>query len=113
MATQESPQRLRFLRSRVIKFSFITVLILAGLYLFSTIMIVILTIVAEIKEASPEMLSYLEKVVDFIHIDVAGAIGTIVTATVARYALRETSANIKGQTYNSETNTEENNSVGC
>lgn len=103
---ESSPLRKRF--SSVTRFAFTVIIILAILYLLSLILISVLTAIS-IVEASPENITTLISVIsDYIHIDVAGAIGTIATAVIARYGVREFSANWKGKEYkDSETEKEE------
>jgi len=48
-------------------------------------------------DTSSEVFHFLETYTQFMKIDVAGAIGTIVTAVVARYGLREATKNLRGK----------------
>lgn len=93
--------------SRVTKFGYVVIFLLALLWLISTILITVMTIIAELKGATSEVTTLIETVSGFIKIDVAGAIGTIATAVIARYGIREFSANWKGVKYDSETEKDE------
>lgn len=98
--------------SRVTRFAYVIIFLLAGLYIFSSLLIFTLTLMAEKGSVSSNISDLVSRVCDFISIDVAGAIGTIATAVIARYGVREFSANWKGIKYNSETEKDENNSSG-
>lgn len=89
--------------SRVTRFAYVIIFILAGLYLISTGMIFTLTLLAEKYQVTSDISNLVTSVSEFIKIDVAGAIGTIATAVIARYGVREFSANWKGVKYDSET----------
>ena len=101
------PRKL-FRRSRVTLFGIVVIALLAILWLISTALITVMTILAELRSVSSDTIILVQTVAEFIHIDVAGAIGTIATAVIARYGIREFSANWKGKEYNSETDIEEN-----
>ena len=93
--------------SRVTKFGYVVIFLLALLWLISTLLISVMTIIAEMKGATSEVTTLIATVSEFIKIDVAGAIGTIATAVIARYGIREFSANWKGVKYDSETDKDE------
>lgn len=88
--------------SRILRYSIAMILVLAILYLISTAVIATLTFKAMEVGVSNEMMNMIETVTDYIKIEVAGAIGTIGTAVIARYGLREISANIAKKDYNIE-----------
>lgn len=88
--------------SRILRYSIAMILVLAILYLISTAVIAALTFRAMEVGVSNEMMNMIETVTDYIKIEVAGAIGTIGTAVIARYGLREISANIAKKDYNIE-----------
>lgn len=88
--------------SRILRYSIAMILVLAILYLISTAVIAVLTFRAMEVGVSNEMMNMIETVTDYIKIEVAGAIGTIGTAVIARYGLREISANIAKKDYNIE-----------
>lgn len=101
------PRKL-FRRSRVTLFGIVVIGLLAVLWLISTALITVMTILAELNTVSSDTIILVQTIAEFIHIDVAGAIGTIATAVIARYGIREFSANWKGKEHDSETNNEEN-----
>lgn len=88
--------------SRLLKYSLIIIFLLACLWLISTLIITYLTSRAMEVGVDENVRNMIEVISEFIKIDVSGAIGTIATAIIARYGLREVSANIKGKDYNSE-----------
>lgn len=98
--SKESIKTGRMFSSRVMKMSLLVILLLAFLYIFSVVTISILTVTAlnSTKEGAEELV---ESVAALMKIDVAGAIGAIMSLVTVRYTLRETSANLKG-TSNSE-----------
>lgn len=83
--------------SRLMTFAMIIIFILAFLYLFSTVAIFCLTRLTIKEKSADEVTQLTEAVANYIHIDVAGAIGTIATAVCARYLARETANNITGK----------------
>ena len=89
-------QRKRLRDSRLMMFSLIVVSTLAILYLASTVTIALLTSKALECDSNSDLTLLVQTVSNYIHIDVAGAIGTIATAVCARYLARETAANITG-----------------
>lgn len=72
------------------RFSGLVIIILTSLYVFSTLIITHLTTKAMETGSDYELVV---KIAEFIKIDVSTAIGTIATAVVARYGLREFSSN--------------------
>lgn len=87
--------------SRLLKYSLIIIFVLAILWLISTGIITILTLKAMEVGVSDNVMTMVEIISEYLKIDVAAAIGTIATAVVARYGIREATANIKGRDYNS------------
>lgn len=87
--------------SRLLKYSLIIIFVLAILWLISTGIITILTLKAMEVGVSDSVMTMVEIISEYLKIDVAAAIGTIATAVVARYGIREATANIKGRDYNS------------
>ena len=81
--------------SRVMKMSLFVILLLALLYIFSVITISALTVMA-INSESESAAELVKEVASLLKIDVAGAIGAIMSLVTVRYTLRETSANLKG-----------------
>lgn len=88
--------------SRILRYSLGIILILAVLYIISTTVITILTCKAMETGTTADVANMVEIVSNYIKIEVAGAIGTIGTAVIARYGLREVSANIAKKDYNME-----------
>lgn len=87
--------------SRLLKYSLIIITVLACLWLISTGIITFLTIKAMSIGVDENIRNMIEVISEYIKIDVSAAIGTIATAVVARYGIREATANIKGKDYNS------------
>ena len=81
--------------SRVMKMSLFVILLLALLYIFSVVTISILTVMA-INSDNEKAAELVKEVASLLKIDVAGAIGAIMSLVTVRYTLRETSANLKG-----------------
>lgn len=85
----------RVFSSRVMKMSLFVILLLALLYVFSVVTISILTVMA-INSDNEKAAELVKEVASLMKIDVAGAIGAIMSLVTVRYTLRETSANLKG-----------------
>lgn len=96
------PLRGKIKTSRLLKYSLIIVFMLAFLWLISTSIISYLTIKSMEVGVDENVRNMIEIVCSYIKIDVSAAIGTITTAVIARYGLREISANISKKDYNSE-----------
>ena len=101
MIEQNEGKKLR--TSRILKYTLIVILTLTILWLISTSVITFLTYEAMKTGVDENVRNMVETVSEFIKIDISGAIGTIATAVVARYGLREVSANIAKKDYNSNT----------
>lgn len=80
--------------SRVMKMSFGVILILTALYVFSTLTISFITLKA-MDTKDPEVLAQIKDIASYLRIDVAGAIGAIMSLVTVRYTLRETTSNLK------------------
>lgn len=96
----QEPKKL--LSSRILKYTMIIIMTLAILWLISTSIITILTIKAMEVGVDENVRNMVETVSNLLKIDISTAIGTIATAVVARYGLREVSANIAKKDYNKE-----------
>ena len=90
--------------SRILKVTLIIVAALITIWGISTGMIFYLTCLATKTDINERQLALIQSVVELLKVDIVGAITTIVSFCIARYGLRETTANLKGITYN---NTEE------
>ena len=90
--------------SRILKVTLIIVAALIAIWGISTGMIFYLTCLATKTDINERQLALIQSVVELLKVDIVGAITTIVSFCIARYGLRETTANLKGITYN---NTEE------
>lgn len=99
----------RMTSSRVIKFSFIVIMILCFLYLLSMVAIFILSQQALHEGITEYQAELIAKIADYLHIDVATQIASIASLCVARYGLREFSSNWKNSEYsdNNTTKTKE------
>lgn len=90
--------------SRILKVTLIVVVALIAIWGISTGMIFYLTCLAAKTDVNEEQLALIQSVTGLLKVDIVGAITTVVSFCIARYGLRETTANLKGITYN---NTEE------
>lgn len=90
--------------SRILKVTLIVVAALIAIWGISTGMIFYLTCLAAKTGVNEGQLALIQSVTELLKVDIVGAITTIVSFCIARYGLRETTANLKGITYN---NTEE------
>ena len=90
--------------SRILKVTLIVVAVLIAIWGISTGMIFYLTCLAARTDVNEEQLALIQSVTGLLKVDIVGAITTVVSFCIARYGLRETTANLKGITYN---NTEE------
>ena len=90
--------------SRILKVTLIVVAVLIAIWGISTGMIFYLTCLAAKTDVNEEQLALIQSVTGLLKVDIVGAITTVVSFCIARYGLRETTANLKGITYN---NTEE------
>lgn len=86
--------------SRILKVTLIIVAALIAIWGISTGMIFYLTCLAAKADISERQLALIQSVVELLKVDIVGAITTIVSFCIARYGLRETTANLKGITYN-------------
>lgn len=111
--TEESMRSSGFAKissSRILKFATLIIFLLSTLYLISTLIISFLTYYSIKQGVSKEVEELLVKISEFIHIDVSAAIGTLATAVVARYGLREITSNLStksNSTINSNANSTE------
>ena len=90
--------------SRILKVTLIVVAVLIAIWGISTGMIFYLTCLAAKTDVNEGQLALIQSVTGLLKVDIVGAITTVVSFCIARYGLRETTANLKGITYN---NTEE------
>lgn len=90
--------------SRILKVTLIVVAALIAIWGISTGMIFYLTCLAAKTSVNEGQLALIQSVTELLKVDIVGAITTVVSFCIARYGLRETTANLKGITYN---NTEE------
>ena len=90
--------------SRILKGTLIVVAALIAIWGISTGMIFYLTCLAAKTDVNEGQLALIQSVTGLLKVDIVGAITTVVSFCIARYGLRETTANLKGITYN---NTEE------
>lgn len=90
--------------SRILKVTLIVVAALIAVWGISTGMIFYLTCLAAKTDVTEGQLALIQSVAELLKVDIVGAITTVVSFCIARYGLRETTANLKGITYN---NTEE------
>ena len=86
--------------SRILKVTLIIVAALITIWGISTGMIFYLTCLATKTDINERQLALIQSVVELLKVDIVGAITTIVSFCIARYGLRETTANLKGITYN-------------
>ena len=90
--------------SRILKVTLIVVAALIAVWGISTGMIFYLACLAAKTDVNEGQLALIQSVTELLKVDIVGAITTVVSFCIARYGLRETTANLKGITYN---NTEE------
>ncbi len=90
--------------SRILKVTLIVVAALIAIWGISTGMIFYLTCLAAKTDVNEGQLALIQSVTGLLKVDIVGAITTVVSFCIARYGLRETTANLKGITYD---NTEE------
>ena len=90
--------------SRILKVTLIVVAALIAIWSISTGMIFYLTCLAAKTDVNEGQLALIQTVAELLKVDIVGAVTTVVSFCIARYGLRETTANLKGITYN---NTEE------
>ena len=90
--------------SRILKVTLIVVAALIAIWGISTGMIFYLTCLAAKTDVNEGQLALIQSVTELLKVDIVGAITTVVSFCIARYGLRETTANLRGITYN---NTEE------
>ena len=90
--------------SRILKVTLIVVAALIAIWGISPGMIFYLTCLAAKTDVNEGQLALIQSVTGLLKVDIVGAITTVVSFCIARYGLRETTANLKGITYN---NTEE------
>ena len=86
--------------SRILKVTLIIVAALIAIWGISTGMIFYLTCLATKTDINERQLTLIQSVVELLKVYIVGAITTIVSFCIARYGLRETTANLKGITYN-------------
>lgn len=86
--------------SRILKVTLIVVAALIAIWGISTGMIFYLTCLATKTDINERQLALIQSVVELLKVDIVGAITTVVSFCIARYGLRETTANLKGITYN-------------
>lgn len=86
--------------SRILKVTLIVVAALIAVWGISTGMIFYLTCLATKTDITERQLALIQSVVELLKVDIVGAITTVVSFCIARYGLRETTANLKGITYN-------------
>ncbi len=86
--------------SRILRVTLIIVAVLIAIWGISTGMIFYLTCLATRTDINESQLALIQSVVELLKVDIVGAITTIVSFCIARYGLRETTANLKGITYN-------------
>ena len=86
--------------SRILRVTLIIVAALIAIWGISTGMIFYLTCLATKTDINERQLALIQSVVELLKVDIVGAITTIVSFCIARYGLRETTANLKGITYN-------------
>ena len=86
--------------SRILKVTLIVVAVLIAIWGISTGMIFYLTCLAARTNVNEGQLTLIQAVTELLKVDIVGAITTIVSFCIARYGLRETTANLKGIKYN-------------
>lgn len=91
--------------SRILKVTLIVVAALIAIWGVSTGMIFYLTCLAAKTDVNEGQLALIQSVAELLKVDIIGAITTVVSFCIARYGLRETTANLKGIT--AYTSTEE------
>ena len=86
--------------SRILKVTLIVVAVLIAIWGISTGMIFYLTCLATRTNVNEGQLTLIQAVTELLKVDIVGAITTVVSFCIARYGLRETTANLKGIKYN-------------
>ena len=86
--------------SRILKVTLIVVAVLIAIWGISTGMIFYLTCLAARTNVNEGQLTLIQAVTELLKVDIVGAVTTIVSFCIARYGLRETTANLKGIKYN-------------
>lgn len=86
--------------SRILKVTLIVVAVLIAVWGTSTGMIFYLTCLAARTNVNEGQLALIQAVTELLKVDIVGAITTVVSFCIARYGLRETTANLKGIKYN-------------
>ena len=86
--------------SRILKVTLIVVAVLVAVWGISTGMIFYLTCLAARTNVNGGQLALIQAVTELLKVDIVGAITTVVSFCIARYGLRETTANLKGIKYN-------------
>ena len=86
--------------SRILKVTLIVVAVLIAIWGISTGMIFYLTCLAARTNVNEGQLTLIQAVTELLKVDIVGAITTVVSFCIARYGLRETTANLKGIKYN-------------
>lgn len=86
--------------SRILKVTLIVIAVLVVIWSISTGMIFYLTCLATKTDINERQLALIQSVVELLKVDIVGAITTVVSFCIARYGLRETTANLRGITYN-------------
>ena len=86
--------------SRILKITLIVVAVLVVIWGISTGMIFYLTCLAAKNNVTEGQLALIQSVAELLKVDIVGAITTVVSFCIARYGLRETTANLKGIKYN-------------
>lgn len=95
-STSEERHSKSLTHSKLLKYSLIVICLLVFLYLVSVGVITWLTYTAIQNGSSESTTTLIQTVADYIKIEVAGAIGALSTAVIARYGIREATANLKG-----------------
>ena len=85
--------------SRILKVTLIVVAALIAIWGISTGMIFYLTCLAAKTGVNEGQLALIQSVTELLKVDIVGAITTVVSFCIARYGLRETTANLKGIKY--------------
>ena len=85
--------------SRILKVTLIVVAALIAIWGISTGMIFYLTCLAAKTDVNEGQLALIQSVTGLLKVDIVGAITTVVSFCIARYGLRETTANLKGIKY--------------
>ena len=89
----------RIRSSRILKITLIVVAVLVVIWGISTGMIFYLTCLATKTDVNENQVALIQSVAELLKVDIVGAITTVVSFCIARYGLRETTANLKGIKY--------------